>query len=231
MSTKITPYEVAELALRMNPELGKPQCDNHAIHRALAVLIRAEQALEQREESLKQLKELRVGVLTIDPVEWDERVKAFSGDPADLQRLLSEAVKTERVQNALFKDKSLSRTTRRTYFLGLVTFARAHGLRPPPTRNWTEFPSPKVHPESAGEEWSKRMNEAEVERVNEAIRTMQSDLDQAELPVSVVRWAVEVRKRHLAEQKSRTIPQSKKQRREKSEFEGDSIQFKAKHRG
>jgi hypothetical protein len=249
MKGKPTTFELAQLAAQAAPPNARPK---EAVRRAWALWHEAEAELAEHENRAEYLRGLfrthdgkDIPLFTDSPGAWQARLKAYPGDPGDVDKALwDQDFASEEVQRQLFKDKTLSRDTRRGLFLGLVKAAILFELPGPPIAYRKavdylatgEFVEPQegfpIHPknlERAEENYGgcgKMLIPANEVRFVEQVRTL---LSAPRLYAHLVRWAVEVRQRQLAIAKKRLVPGSLRYRRDEPDA-GENIQFKRKHR-
>ena len=193
---------------------------------------------QEPDQLAEYLRELVAVIYTATPSDWQQRINECPGDRSDIDRELLRRVSANDVHKTLFRDKNITKETRKKMFSGLVKFAHSHDMAPPPTilktativnasENYENTPYAVVRPKykirdvvaEGIVEWPK--DEAGLASIRQ--RFEQAD----DLTLHTVRWAVEVRQRQVAEHKTRIIPQSLKDKRAQAD---DSIQFKRKYR-
>lgn len=226
---KPTTLELAQLAAQLHPQTG---AERESIKQAMTLWAEAERELDQVQHRADYLRDLVTVIYTATPEEWQQRLDAFPGDRSDIDRELLRRVPAEKVHQTLFRNKKDSKQARKTLFVGLIKFAQSHEMEPPPSVHTVGKPveaneSSPYYNSRRLKTWDVVAKEKVWPKVQIQIDWMRQRLGANELTLHVVRWAVEVRQRQIAENKTRTVPQSLKT---KPARDGDSTQFKPKHR-
>jgi hypothetical protein len=244
MKEKPTTFQLAQLAAQAAPNTRAKD----AVRRALELWSEAETGIAEYENRRGFLHGLfhapgggEIPIFADSPEDWQARLKAYPGDERDVQRALwDQAFPAEAVAKQLFRDRTLSKEARRKLLVGLARACIRFDMEGPLVAHrgrlnyleGGEFIAPEpgfpIHPKNLerakakGHLWGPRwIPGKEVWFVKE----VEGLLSQPKLYAHLVRWAVEVRQRQLAESKARVIPESLRQRREESGRD-ESIQFK-----
>jgi hypothetical protein len=124
MKQKPTTFELAQLAAQAAPPNARPK---DAVRRAMELWQEAEVEIAECENragirSLFQSANGRdIPIFTDSPKDWVERLKAYPGDQRDVERALwDKTFPAETVERRLFKDKTLTKTQRHRFLLGLA---------------------------------------------------------------------------------------------------------------
>jgi hypothetical protein len=231
---KPTTLELAQLAAQLRPEKG---CERESVKQAITLWTEAERELEQVQQRAEYLRDLVAVIYTAAPDEWQARIKGYPGEAADIDKELLKRVPASKVHQTLFRDKRDSKQTRKTLFVGLMTYAQKHGMTPPPRISRSTDGRVKMNLESGSPNFGGYQMPKIWEVVHKDYRWpteenqlggMRQALGADELSLHGVRWAVEVRQRQIAANKTRVIPASLT---EKPQQDMDSIQYKPKRRG
>jgi hypothetical protein len=249
MKEKPTTFQLAQLAAQAAPPNTRPK---DAVRRARELWIEAETEVaecENRAEFLRGLFHARDGgdipIFTDPPEEWRARLKEYPGDERDVERAMWEQTfPGEMVEKQLFRDRTLTRGLRHRLVLGLarqcIQFDMEGPLVPYKGRvGYLEdggFIAPEagfpIHPKNLERAKSNYRGEGEVlipAMEVRFVKQVEALLSAPKLYAHLVRWAVEVRHKHLAESKTRVIPESLRRRWHERDRD-ESIQFKRKFR-
>ena len=248
MKEKPTIFQLAQLAAQS----VKGALPRDAVKRAMALWNEAEAELAEHDNRREYLRGLfwtpngkRIPIFSDSPEAWSARLKGYPGHERDVNKALwDQEFENEFVQKQLFKDKSLSRDTRQTLFLGLVRASILFDMPGPPVpcKDKPEYlgssmfidprPGFPIHPanvELAETNYSgygkMKIPSKEVAYVDGVTKMLLAP----KLNGYLVRWAAEVRLRQVALAKSRVIPESVRHRHCEDGAE-QNIQFKRSYR-
>lgn len=246
MKEKPTTFQLAQLAAAVPP----PIQPKDAVKRAWEMWHEAETEIaehDNRDEFLRNLFWTHDGknipLFTDSPKDWQARIKSYPGDQRDVNRAMwNREFSNEEVQKQLFRDKTLSRDTRRRLLLKLAKVSIMFEMDGPPIAYQGRLDYLKagplmepqdgfpIHPRN----WERaKENHNGVGKMlipaNEFyfVRKVEELLAKPKLNAHLVRWAAEVRQRQLAASKTRIIPKSLRRRRAERDRD-ESIQFKKK---
>jgi hypothetical protein len=249
MKEKPTTFELAQLAAQAAPPNTRPK---DAVRRAMALWKEAETELAEHERRAEYLRCLlgpgdakEAPLFDDTPEEWAARIKGYPGDEADvLKALWDRQYPTEQVAKWLFKDKTLTRDTRRKLLLGLIRVSILNDLPGPRIANTRTIdyleaggflppqPGYPIHRTNVERARERHRGRGPMEiPANEVyfVKQVEGVLAQPSLNAHQVRWAVEARQKQLALAKSREIPQSQKSQQPERDKD-ENIQVKRPHR-
>lgn len=245
MKEKPTTFQLAQLAAQAAPPNARAK---DAVRRALELWSEAETGLaeyENRREFLHGLFHARDGgeipIFADAPENWRARLKAYPGDERDVESAMwDQTFPAVTVAKQLFRDRTFSRESRRKFLIGLgrlcIRFDMDGPLVPYKGRleylEGGEFIAPEpgfpIHPKNLERAKSNYRGVGGMmipAREVRFVKEVEAMLSQPTLCAHLVRWAVEIRLKQLAESKARIIPESlRRQRHERDR--GESIQFR-----
>jgi len=247
MKEKPTTFQLAQLAALVSTPLADTKL---AVRKGWEIWKEAEAEITENENRTEFLRDLfgarsrkSIPIFTDTPETWNARLKAYPGDARDVAReMWNQEFANEEVQKQLFRDKAISRDTRHKLFLGLAKASIIFDVEGPPvaTRGrLTYLNGPFTEPEEGFPIHPKNLERAEQNHrglgkmlipANEVsfVKGVVGLLSAPKLNAHVVRWAVEVRQKQLAQAKTRIIPESLRRKNEKRSRD-ENIQFKKKH--
>ena len=188
-----TTFQLAQLATMVQPQtLELPVCEDpdrvlrtHSDRCGLAMELWLAAAKVRRNyrEADAQLAEMFRLLPSLSPEDWYARHDAYDGEILYLVRATYDRhYPTEEVSKELFKDKSLTRSTRAALVSALVDF----GLR-----------------KAGGERVRKYVSHYEVRAVKLGAEKLKADLSRPSVAAWFVRWLVECRETQIADSKNR----------------------------
>lgn len=245
MKEKPTTFQLAHLAAQAAPPNTRAK---DAVKRALELWSEAESGLAEYENRRAFLHGLfhaprreEIPIFADSPEDWRERLKAYPGDERDVERALWDTMfPAEVVAKELFRDRTLSKETRRKLLVGLGRQCIRFDMEGPLVAykgrleylGGGEFIAPEagfpIHPKNLELARSNYRGVGEMmipAREVWFLKEVEAMLSQPNLCARLVRWAVEVRQKHLAESKARLIPESLRRRRHGRDRD-ESIQFR-----
>lgn len=136
----------------------------------------ADMAVQNKQDSETQLRELSAGVFTMDPDEWNARIDNYKGHPITLNRLLDgKCYRRGEIERQLFRDKTWSRNTRAKALSNLIGHGVRRGVR-------TTY---RTKPSDGWDEVCKK------------------SLASGSVSMRICRWLVEVRQHQISENRKR----------------------------
>lgn len=249
MKEKPTTFQLAQLAAQASPPHTRAR---DAVRRALELWSEAEVSISEFENRAQFLRGLfhahngkNIPIFTDSPRDWLARLKSYPGDERDVNKAMwDQTFPTEFVEKQLFKDKTLSKDSRRRLFVGLGRASIRFDMEGPLVANAgrlnylgdSEFVAPQsgfpIHPKNLelAEKNYRGVGEMLVPaKEMRFVKEVEAMLSQPQLNAHLARWAVEVRQKQLAESKSRIIPGSLRSRHHERDRD-ENIQYRRKIR-
>ena len=245
MKKKPSVFELAQLAAQVVAGGTRPK---DAVKRAMELWSESETGLAESENWRAYLHGLfhapgggEIPIFADSPEDWQARLKAYPGDERDIERAMwDQTFPAEVVAKQLFRDRTFSKENRRKFLIGLARQCIRFDMEGPlvackgkldylqggpfiaPEEGFPIHPKNLERMRSEGHRWGRGwVPGREVWFVKE----VEGLLSQPKLYGHLVRWAVEVRQKQLAESRARVIPESLKNQDDEGGQE-ENIQFK-----